>query len=217
MLTKNPPTQITPRQLDVLRAIAQFQARQCYSPTIAELARHLGVSRTTAFEHIGALRKKGLLTGTRNRPRSLRLTPQASRLLEFDSNIIPDARLQSQSLPFLGRVAAGLPIEAVENTETISMRDLFGHTDDTFILQVAGDSMIDEQIYDGDYVVCRRASTADNGRLIVAVVDDDNATLKRFYREPRRVRLEPANDNYQPIFSDNCRIKAVVIGLLRKL
>ena len=186
-------------------------------PTIAELAEQLEISRTTVFEHIDALRKKGLLQGIKNKPRSLKLTPQASRLLEFDNDQTQTLNTRSQKLPLLGTVAAGAPIEAIENHETISMRDLFGNTDDIFVLQVTGDSMIDEQIYDGDYVVCKKATTANNGQIVIAIVDNENATIKRFHKETDRVRLEAANPAYQPIYSDNCRIEAVVLGLLRKL
>ncbi len=92
-----------------------------------------------------------------------------------------------------------------------------GGADDTFALEVRGDSMIGEDIREGDYVICRRKAVAENGRLVVAIVDDENATLKRFYREKDRVRLEPANGDYDPIYSDNCRIEGVVVGLVRKL
>jgi repressor LexA len=140
----------------------------------------------------------------------LRLTAQANRLLDTDAQT-------NESLPLLGRVAAGLPVEAIENPETLSLREMFGNTDDLFILQASGDSMIDEGIADGDYVVCRRSATARDGQIVVAIVDDNEATLKKFYAEPGRTRLEPANTAYEAIYSDNCRIEAVVIGLLRRL
>jgi repressor LexA len=113
-------------------------------------------------------------------------------------------------------VAAGRPVEAVENKETLSLESCFGRGDDLFALQVRGDSMIEENIRPGDYVICRRAQTAQNGQLIVALVHEGQATLKRFYREQDRARLQPANPDYQPIYSDDCRINAVVIGLVRK-
>jgi len=117
----------------------------------------------------------------------------------------------------MGRVAAGEPIEAIENREQLSMSSMFGEGDDIFALEVFGDSMINEGIFSGDYVVCQKKLTADNGQLVVAIVDDDNATLKRFYKEPTRARLEPANDAYDPIYSDNCRIEAIVLGVIRHL
>jgi repressor LexA len=116
-----------------------------------------------------------------------------------------------------GTVAAGLPVEAVENAESLSLNSCFGNNDDIFALEVRGDSMVDDDIHEGDYVICRRQSTARDGELVVAIVDQENATLKRFYKERNRARLQPANDDYQPIYSDNCRIEAVVIGLVRRL
>jgi len=116
-----------------------------------------------------------------------------------------------------GTVAAGVPLEAVENVESLSLNSCFGDGGDIFALEVKGDSMINGDIRQGDYVVCRRSSTAYNGQLVVAIVDEENATLKRFYKENTRARLQPANDDYEPIYSDNCRIEAVVIGLVRKL
>ena len=120
-------------------------------------------------------------------------------------------------MPLLGTVAAGLPTEAIENPETISLRDMFGDSDEIFTLRVSGDSMIDEGISNGDYVVCRRSTAARDGQIVVAMVDENEATLKKFYAEPARARLEPANAAFNPIYSDNCRIEAVVLGLLRRL
>ena len=145
----------------------------------------------------------------------MRLTARASLLLKKDAEIYPDGR--SEGLRLLGRVAAGVPIEAIENSESLSLRSMFGDGDDMFALEVSGDSMIDEGIYTGDLVICRKASAAYNGQMVVAIVDNENATLKRFYKEDGRVRLEAANPAYEPIYSENCRIEAVVIGMLRRL
>jgi len=216
-LQASPMVQLTPRQRQLLRLIADFRSERCYSPTIAELALELGVSRSTVFEHISELRKKGLLSDSPGKARSLRPTPASSELLDHctgcDSN--PDSLLPT-GIPLLGRVAAGSPIEAIENKEQLSLACCFGNTDDIFALQVKGDSMIDAGIHSGDYVICRYSSSADNGQLVIAVVDSENATLKRFYREKAAVRLAPANDDYQPVYSNNCRIIAVVVGLIRK-
>ncbi len=242
MSTKLQTEQLTPRQSQILRYVQNFKSRNCYSPTIAETAERLGVSRPTAFEHIAALQQKRLLTRPKGRARSLNLTRRASRLLEslsYPSDdaavsgdcVVPDDAVVSATatdtafaesnlgpaMRLLGTVAAGAPIEAIENTEPISMTELFGN-DDTFVLRVTGESMIEEGIFDGDYVVCKRTSTAENGQLVIAIVDDDDATLKRFYKESTgMVRLQPANAAYEPIYSDNCRIEAVVLGLLRRL
>ena len=216
MQQTNPTTQVTPRQLQVLRAIAQLQLNRCYSPTIAEVAELLSISRTTAFEHIGVLREKGLLARSKGKVRSLRLTARANRLLKEDAQTACLAQTET-GLPLLGTVAAGQPTQAIENPETMSLRELFGSADDIFTLQVSGDSMIDEGISDGDYVICKRTATACDGQIVVAIVDEEEATLKKFYKEANRARLQPANTAYDAIYSDNCRIEAVVLGLLRRL
>ena len=209
---------LTPRQLRVLRCIADFHARQCYSPTMAELATQLSLSRSTVFEHIAELQRKGLLTTSPGKARSLKLTSKGRRLLRHvvgDDSVAPDQPLLG--VPLLGRIAAGAPLEAVEDRVSLSLGSCFGTGDDLFALEVAGDSMIEEDIRPGDHVVCRRADTAEDGQLVVALVEDGEATRKRFYKERNRVRLEPANPNYEAIYSNSCRINAVVIGLLRKL
>ncbi len=213
----NTQTTITPKQLQTLELIRQFQKSQPYSATIQELAGRLGVSRTTAFEHVAALKEKGLLQAVPGKARSLKLTAQARRLLDSYPEAYDEPEQVEEGLPLLGIVAAGVPIEAIQNTEYISLRSEFGTGGDTFVLHVAGDSMIDENINDGDFVICKKTQTAQNGQLVVAIVDEDNATVKRFYKEPGRVRLEAANKKYEPIYSNNCRIEGAVIGLMRKL
>jgi repressor LexA len=255
---QEPAEPFTPRQVQLLKVIIESGTRDGYSPTIGELAQAVGISRTTAFGHIGQLRKKGLVSGlsgpsTKLRARSLTLTSKARRLLKQISSCVArdasrdqisqDAIRNTESsesrlggthdktdggIPLLGKVAAGLPVEAIENRDHISIESCFGTGDDVFALQVRGDSMSGENINDGDYVICRRSSSAVDGQLVVAIVDNDNATLKRFFKESPasplatpwqvgRVRLQPANDAYEPIYSDNCRIEGVVIGLIRKL
>jgi repressor LexA len=220
---------LTPRQVQLLNAIAGFRSSRGYLPTIGELAESLGVSRTTAFEHIEQLRRKELVLNQPGRARSLNLTSKARRRLSDIRNHQPEsstgfqpvegaARMAvTQGIPLVGRVAAGLPVEAVENKEYLSIESCFGNTGDIFALEVKGDSMVGENIREGDYVICKRTATASNGQLVVAIVDNEDATLKRFYREKIRVRLQPANDAYEPIYSDNCQIQGVVIGLVRKL
>ncbi len=218
LIAKTASNQLTPRQLQLLRVIAHSQASRCYSPTIAELARELRISRSTVFEHIGELRKKDLLCARPGKARSLKLTSAAQELLSrVEPQSSPDQAAGNTSIPLLGVVAAGAPIEAVENAELLSLESYFAIDDNTYALEVRGDSMIDADIRNGDYVVCRRRCAAEDGQLVVAIVDNENATLKRFYREDSRVRLEPANDDYDPIYSSNCRIEAVVVGLVRKL
>lgn len=214
--TTKPTNQLTPRQLQLLKAICSFQASQCYSPTIAELASELAISRSTTFEHLTELRKKGLLSAYPGRARSLNPTEKAQRLLEALTDHSSNSCPEPMGIPLVGKVAAGLPLEAVENKDYLSISSHFGTGDDLFALEVTGDSMTGADIRDGDYVICRRTPLADNGQLVIAIVDEKEATLKRFYRQKSHARLQPANDDYDPIYSDNCRIEAVVVGLLRK-
>ena len=216
--TARPTNQLTPRQLQLLKIISGFQRSRCCSPTIGELAAELGISRSTAFEHITELRKKGLLSAYPGRARSLKLTSKAQELLNVITDNSPNVYRQPPTgIPLVGRVAAGSPIEAIENKDHLSLRSHFGSSDDTFALEVRGDSMLDDDIRDGDYVICRRTSVAATGQLVIAIVDEKEATLKRFYKEKTCVRLQPANNDYAPIYSDDCRIEAVVVGLVRKL
>jgi repressor LexA len=216
---------LTPRQLQVLRHIAAFHGSRCYSPTIAELATQLNLSRSTVFEHLNELQRKSLLTTSPGRARSLRVTAQGRRVLKNRRSAAATAEADSAAggpwrpaggLPLVGRVAAGMPVEAVENRAELSLSACFGTGDDLFALRVSGDSMIEEDIQPGDYVICRRTDVAENGQLVVALVNEGEATLKRFYKEEDRARLQPANAAYEPTYSDNCRIEAIVLGLLRK-
>jgi len=147
----------------------------------------------------------------------LKLTPQGRSLLESLKSAPAADADTIDGIPLLGRIAAGQPIDAVTNEEHISLSSKFGTGDDIFALQVCGDSMIDAGINDGDYVICKRGATASAGQIVVALLDDETVTLKRFYPERGRARLQPANKDYSPIYSSNCRIQAVAVGLLRKL
>jgi repressor LexA len=224
---------LTPRQVQLLSTIAGFRTSRGYLPTIGELAQQLSISRATAFGHIEQLRRKGLVSGqqcplTKARARSLNLTSKARRRLKQlrDSSLVTrrsdeyrESSIENREagIPLVGRVAAGLPVEAVENKDYLSIESCFGNTGDIFALEVKGDSMVGENIREGDYVICKRTAMASNGQLVVAIVDNEDATLKRFYRENNLVRLQPANDAYEPIYSNNCQIQGVVIGLVRKL
>jgi len=208
---------LTPKQLQVLRHIAVFHGSRCYSPTIAELAAQLSLSRSTVFEHLSELQRKSLLTTSPGRARSLRLTSRGRKLLRQARTDEPAACEETcAGIPLAGRVAAGSPVEAVENRDTLSLESCFGMGDGLFALKVSGDSMIEENIQPGDYVICRRTEVAENGQIVVAVINDGEATLKRFYKEQDRIRLQPANAEYEPIYASDCRIQGVVIGLLRR-
>jgi len=199
---------LTPRQLDVVVAIRNFRHLHGYSPTMQELADQLGTSKVTIFEHVNALEKKRILRRNRHQARSL--------------EIIADERLpdeeRSTKLPLLGSIAAGSPIEAVENREEIDLEQLFSSRSGVYVLRVRGDSMIDDHLCDGDYVIIERRETARNGEQVVALLDTGEATLKRFYREPGgKIRLQPANSTMEPLIvdADRCRVQGVVIGVLR--
>ncbi len=214
------PVQVSPRQRQILAAISASQRTRGCSPTMAELARCLDLSRSTVFGHIAELRAKGLLMISPGKARSSRLTclgqERLDQLTTSPSDFDPESS-DATGIPLVGCVAAGLPIDAIEERQSLSLQGMFGTDQSLFSLQVQGDSMIDENIHNGDYVICRRTSVASNGDLVVAIVDDEKATLKRFYREADRVRLQPANPHYQPIYTTHCRIEAVVVGLLRQL
>ena len=203
---KRTTRQLTPRQLEILMRIRDYQRSQGYSPTMQELADELGISKVTVFEHVDALVRKGVLRRSAHKARSLELTSQAR---------FPDDR--PTLLPMAGRIAAGMPIEAIEDAEAIDLEEIFAARGETFVLRVNGDSMIDEQIRDGDYVVVERRKTARNGETVVALVEDGEATLKKFYKQKGRIRLQPANEAFEPIYVDRVDIQGVVVGVLRRL
>ncbi|MEN8126673.1 MAG: transcriptional repressor LexA [Planctomycetota bacterium] len=218
--------QITPRQLETLRQVENFLRSQCYSATIGELAAALNISRTTAYEHIAGLREKGLLVRSTGKARCLRLTAAGEKLLDQAREIAAaqcglDNSDGCVSEPperiFLrGRVSAGYGIEAIEEQTPFSLPGTFGDDKNIFVLQVCGKSMTDAGIDDGDFVVCRSAQTAENGQIVIAMLDDEQATMKRFYRDEKAARLMPANDAFEPIYSTTCRIQAVVIGAVKR-
>jgi len=203
---------LTPRQLEIVRFIRDYVAEHEIPPTMQEIADHLGVSRPTVFEHIEALEARGAIRRRRTISRGIELAP------ELAAEMRP-VRLAGLRLPLVGRIAAGRPIEAVEDTEVLDVETLFrGRLGETFALQVRGNSMIDEHIRDGDYVIVEKRDDARNGETVVALIDDSEATLKKFYRDMDRIRLQPANPTMEPIFveADRVRIQGVVIGVLRK-
>ena len=149
----------------------------------------------------------------------MKLTKKAVELLEglFEPEFNEIADVELNSLPLVGMINAGLPAEAIEESDRISLDSEFAiSSGNTFALEVSGDSMIDDSICPGDYVICRQDTQPRNGDIVVAIVDDNEATLKRFYKEKNHIRLQPANDNYQPIITQNCQVRGVVVGLMRK-
>jgi len=198
---------LTRRQKEILDFLNRFIGRKGYAPTIEEIAGHFGLrSLATVHKHLTHLQDKGLIRRHWNRSRALELLPT-------------EVRVRAVELPLLGRVAAGSPIEAIQSTETIFVpEDMVGRRE-TYVLQVKGDSMIEEQIRDGDYVIVENRRSARDGEMVVALLDGENVTLKKMYREGGgKVRLQPANARLKPLVvdQDRLRIQGVVIGVLRK-
>lgn len=200
---------LTPKQMHILTRINDTRLAYGYSPTMQELADEIGVSKVTVFEHVEALIRKGALIRDANKARSLTVSEDIE---------LPDER--TTKIPLVGNIAAGKPIDAVEEREYLDLEGMFMPTRrrkpiKTFALRVKGDSMIDEQIRNGDYVICEQTDTARNGQTVVALIDNEEATLKKFYKERNKIRLQPANKKYDPIYVKDCQIQGVVIGVVR--
>jgi repressor LexA len=204
---------LTKRQKQVLDYLVSFLDRHGYSPSFEEIAKSLRLnSLATVHKHISTLEKKGFVRRGYNQSRSLEVVnlPQSVEMSV--------AQRQMSELPLLGRIAAGRPLEAVAQPETISLGD-FTRAKNVFVLQVKGDSMVEDHILDGDYVLVEQSETANNGEIVVALVGNEEATLKRLFREPGgKIRLQPANAQMEPIVipGRDVKIQGRVIGILRK-
>jgi repressor LexA len=211
IFANNTAMAITRRQREVYDFISRFVAEHGYSPSFDEIGTGLKLSSlATVHKHITNLEKKGLLTRDYNRSRSIDLLPPKGRLKQAMS-------VNTGLVLLLGRIAAGQPIEAVQSNETISLAD-FVRSKEVFVLEVRGDSMQDEAILDGDYVLVEKLKTAHNGDIVVALVEQSDATLKRFYREGDNIRLQPSNVTMKPIIvpAASVEVQGRVIGVLRK-
>jgi repressor LexA len=210
---------LTRRQWDVLEFVAGFIRKQGYSPSYEEICVGVQVSSlATVHKHVSTLHEKGFLVRGAHQSRSIELGPryfaEARKRAREQRTPAPWAG----ALPLLGRIAAGQPLEAVENPESISLADFSG-SKDVFVLQVKGDSMIEEHILDGDYILVERVSVARNGDIVVALVNGSEATLKRFYQEADgRVRLQPANPAMSAIVlpAEAVQVQGRLIGVLRR-
>lgn len=193
---------LTKKQKEVFDYIKNFIDRYDFAPSYREIAQAFEFSSiATVAGYIESLKEKGFLDNEHNIARSIQLTPR------FDE--------RNYAIPLLGIIAAGVPIEAIRTPETIDVpRDMMGP--DIFALRVKGDSMKDEGIYDGDYAVIQRVSNPNNGDIVVALLDGQNATLKKFYKEKNRFRLQPANKKYKPIITDKVVIQGRLKGVIRK-
>jgi repressor LexA len=202
---------ITKRQREVYDFISGFVAAKGYSPSFEEIGEALGLSSlATVHKHISNLESKGLLKRDYNRSRSIDVVPIRGKAKT------PPQEMRYE-LPLVGRIAAGRPVEQVEQPETISLTD-FTKAKDVFVLQVTGESMQDEHIVDGDYVLVEKAQTARNGEIVVALVNGSDTTLKRFYKEGDMIRLQPSNAAMEPIMvpAANVQVQGRVVGVLRK-
>ena len=194
---------LTRGQLRVVRFIREFVKREGVSPSLEEIARHLGVIKATVQEYLRELERKKVIRRKRYGHRSI--------------EIVEESRGGGTNIALVGRIAAGEPIEAIEHKETVDVGELLslGREGEFFMLQVKGESMVEDGILDGDYVMVERKESAENGQTVVALLKDGSATLKRFYREKGRIRLQPANEKMKPIFVKEVEIQGVVRGVIR--
>jgi repressor LexA len=216
---------LPPRQRDVISFILSLTDQHGYPPTLAELAKAMGLkNRMTVHQHVQALKKKGFVHWEPGLNRSLRVLYHVQ--LQNDSQISGtqafkgEGKLSAPGIPFVGRIAAGGPIDAVGTDEYLEIDRQYASDPGCFALKVKGDSMIEDGIFDGDFVIIKPNPSPRNGEVVVALLEDGSATLKRFFKEKGRYRLEPANKNYQPIEvagDSNLSIQGVVVALFRKM
>jgi repressor LexA len=197
---------LTKRQREILDYLSDFIQQHGYAPSLEEIGKRFNLSSlATVHKHLTNLQDKGFIKRAWNRSRSVELVPtrMGGRAVE---------------LPLLGYVAAGAPIEAVAGTESIAVPEEMVGRRDTYVLRVKGSSMIDEQIRDGDFVIVEDRKTADNGEMVIALLGGQDVTLKKFYRDNGRIRLQPANPMMEPIVvpSDHVQIQGVVVGVMRR-
>jgi len=195
--------QLTTRQREVYNFIREKILGRGYGPTVREIGEHFHISSPNGVMcHLKALEKKGMITREANRSRAIQLT---------------GAGEEEPGMPLVGQIAAGSLSEAIEQSDRFSFDDWFPQRKNQFALRVKGESMIDAQIADGDVVICRRARTAHKGDIVVALTGDGEATLKYWFPEANRIRLQPANASMKPIYSRNVQVLAVVTGVIRKV
>jgi repressor LexA len=216
---------LPPRQRDVLRYIIELTEEHGYPPTLAELAKALGLrNRMTVHQHVAALKKKGFVHWEPGLNRSLKVIGAASavssRRDHSDADTVDgDGSQRPVGLPMAGTIAAGRPIDALETDEYLRVESQYAE-EGCFALKIKGDSMIDDGIYDGDFVIVKPNPSPKNGEIVVAVLEDGNATLKRFYKEKTGFRLQPSNKELEPIFvesTNDLQIRGTVVALFRKM
>jgi len=200
---------LTHKQQEILDCIKQHLRAKGYPPSVREIGQVVGLSSSsTVHFHLGKLEALGLIRRDPTKPRAIEIMDEAPWR---NQKMIP--------VPLVGRVAAGQPILALENIEeTYPLpAELVDNAENVFMLTISGESMINAGILDGDYIVVKEGSTAENGDIVVALIDGEEATIKRFYREKNRIRLQPENDTMEPIYAQNVSIIGKAIGLFRKI
>lgn len=203
--------QLTARQQQILDYIRSEVHRRGFPPSVREIGEAVGLSSSsTVHSHLAALEAKGFIRRDPSKPRAVEVLDYRDTERGVDYASV-------RALPLVGTVAAGAPLLAAENIEDTIALPAEMARDATFILRVKGDSMIEAGILDGDYVVVRQQAVADNGEVVVALVDGEEATVKRFYREPGRVRLQPENSSMEPIYVTDVAILGKVVAIFRSL
>jgi repressor LexA len=207
------------RKQKIIDYIATTVRESGYPPSVREIAAAVGLASTSAVHHhLSALERDGLLERDATQSRALRLTPSAMLSAGATETLTRATEAGAHAIPVIGEIAAGGPIEAYqEATETITVPDLINTPAGTYVLRVRGDSMVDAHIMDGDLVVIREQQTARDGDIVVAQVEENAVTLKRFFKERDRVRLQPANETYEPQFYEDVRIQGKLVGVIRRV
>jgi repressor LexA len=208
------------RKQRIIEYIAVTTRQRGYPPSVREIAQAVDLASTSAVHHhLQALEREGMLERGASHSRALRLTPSAAIRAGSNGTLGTNVTsLQAHSLPVIGEIAAGGPIEAYQDaSETLTVPEAVSANGDAYVLKVRGDSMIDAHITDGDFVVIRPQQTAHDGDIVVAQVEENAVTLKRYFREKGRIRLQPANERYEPMFYDDVRIQGKLVGVIRRV
>jgi repressor LexA len=205
------------RRQRIIEYIATSVRQSGYPPSVREIAAAVGLASTSAVHHhLSALERDGFLERDATQSRALRLTPAA--YLSWGGSDVRAGGTGERRFPVIGEIAAGGPIEAYQDvSETISIPEVINTSSATYVLRVRGDSMVDAHIMDGDLVIIREQQTAQDGDIVVAQVEDNAVTLKRFFKERDRVRLQPANDRYEPQYYRDVRIQGKLVGVIRRV
>jgi repressor LexA len=212
--TEAPTAQLTERQREILAFVNEHSAQHGYPPTVREIGTAVGLtSSSTVHAHLANLERLGLMRRDPAKPRALNL---AGREQKAPATTGETAGIRM--LPLLGQIAAGAPLLAEGQVEELlPVPELLTASGENFLLRIRGDSMIEDGIHNGDYVVVRRQDTADDGEIIAALVDGGEATVKRIYRESDRIRLQPANSSMAPIYADDVVVLGRIVGVFRRI